>query len=206
MKDFASIEDVLSFWFGEDESAAERSAQWFAVDPDFDAELRRRFDRTRNAAIEAKLRDWESSPRGALALIILLDQFSRNIDRGKADAFAHDPAARQLSIDLIENGWDRRLTTLQRVFAYMPLMHSEDLSDQEMCVKQLAALEESCEPSLAERVANSRNFASEHLLIIQSFGRFPHRNLILGRVSTSEEIDFLENDADDYGQNRMVEQ
>jgi uncharacterized protein (DUF924 family) len=175
-------EDVLSFWF--DQAGPKR---WFAVDPVFDSELRRRF----GAACHG-LRDggglvdhpWLVEPESALALILLLDQFPRNIWRGSNAAFDLDARARQAADAVLAAGFDWALDAERRSFVYMPLMHSEDIEDQALCV----AL---CEERLGPDSGTARH-ARAHRDLIARFGRFPHRNAVLGRTSTQAEIAFLD--------------
>jgi len=167
----ASPEDVLTFWF-----APERRSQWYVKDDDFDAEIRRRFLATYEAAYLGQLDEWRKTPQSFLSLIIVLDQFPRNMFRGSARAFAADARAASLTKEGIEKGVDRTFSGAQRDFFYMPLMHSESLSDQELLIKL---------------GFGSNRYAREHHEIIARFGRFPHRNEALGRQSTAEEASYL---------------
>lgn len=170
----STMEDVLAFWFAD-------PARWFRKDPAFDAEIHARFGAL-HAAIEAGEHEaWRTTPRGALAYVIALDQFARNMFRGTPRSFASDPRALAAATAAIARGDAAALTPPERVFLYMPLMHSEDLADQDRCVALFAAL------GIAENLA----FAEAHRAVIRRFGRFPHRNAILGRPSTPEEIAFL---------------
>ena len=171
------VEAVLSFWFGE----ADRD-KWFEKDADFDALVRDRlhghYERACNGGCEA----WRDSPRGCLALVILLDQVPRNLFRDDPRAFATDAAARAVMRHALARGFDRSLPQIERSFLYMPLEHSEDLADQEDCVRLMAALDENPEWTV---------YAAQHRDIIARFGRFPHRNRVLGRESSDAEIAFL---------------
>ncbi|MBF8302770.1 MAG: hypothetical protein HW396_1051, partial [Candidatus Dadabacteria bacterium] len=144
-------------------------------------------------AVGGKLKSWENTPRGTLALIILLDQFSRNIYRGTAKAFSQDSLALYVCLRGIEKGFDKRLHPVERLFLYMPLEHSEDLEMQKKSVEYFSMLEKlfPAPPSLASMVSEFKKYAGMHYVIIERFGRFPHRNEILGRKSTPEEIEFL---------------
>ena len=175
-------EDILRFWY---EEAGPKS--WFKKSDAFDASVRNRFEdgAIRLAANSGDTRhDWEQTPEGALALIIALDQFPRNMYRDTPAAFAWDDRARLVTKRLVGNGGDLILGQDRRVFAYMPLMHSENLEDQDACVELIDA-----------RIDGGTNLqhAISHRKVIEQFGRFPHRNNILGRESTPEEITFLEN-------------
>jgi uncharacterized protein (DUF924 family) len=170
--------EVLAFWFAET-----RPRQWFAKDPAFDALLRQRFLRLTRQAIAGELGAWSVEASSALALVLLLDQFPRQIWRDTAMAFAGDPQALALSLRALELGWlEAEPEQPRRQFWLMPLMHSEDLAVQE------AAL------PLFERFTDPRtaDFAGRHRDVIARFGRFPHRNTALGRVSSAEELAFLQ--------------
>ena len=169
-------EAVLSFWR---EAGPKR---WFAQDAAFDAQVRERFLATHEAAAAGRLASWEDSAEGALALVIALDQFPRNMFRGTARAFSTDALALAAARRAIERGFDRTIAMPERNFFYLPFEHSEKLADQERCL----ALTE------ATGDAEAVKWAKVHLDVIRRFGRFPHRNAALGRVSTPEETAFLE--------------
>jgi len=156
-------------------------ARWFARDEAFDAELRRRFLAQHEAAAHNLLAGWALHAEGALALVLLLDQFPRNAFRGQERAFATDSQARQQAAEAVALGFDRAVETALRPFFYMPGMHSEALADQERCVAQ-------CTPIGGDTL----RFALLHRDIIARFGRFPHRNAVLGRVTTPGEQAFLD--------------
>lgn len=166
--------DVLDFWR---EAGPKR---WFRKDPDFDAEFRRRFLAAHEAAARGELDHWTRTTHGALALLILLDQFPRNAFRGSARMFATDRLAWQQSQSALAAGFDQQIDAELRNFFYLPLMHSEDIEDQERAVALTLPLG-----------ADSHRFAQLHRDIIKRFGRFPHRNALLGRVSTAQEEQFL---------------
>lgn len=173
--------EILSFWF--DEAGSKR---WFAKSDAFDAEIRQRFeDVAIRLAAEAgdAVHAWEAAPRSALALIIALDQFPRNMYRDTPAAFAWDKRALPVANRMVDRGDDLKLSQDERAFAYMPFMHSEDLADQDRCVELMDA-----------RLDNESNLrhAIAHRNVIRQFGRFPHRNIILGRESTGAEIAFLD--------------
>ncbi len=170
--------DVLTFWFAD--GPAEIRAIWFQKNLAFDAEIEQRFAKIQSAAAAGKLEDMANTPLGCLALIIILDQFPRNLFRDEGRSFATDGEALRLAQDAIEKGFDQGLSAVQRQFLYMPYQHSEDLEDQKLSVALFKSLGE-----------ESYSFAMRHLEIIERFGRFPHRNAILGRDSTDEEIRFL---------------
>lgn len=172
----ASSQQVIDFWFAEIDPAA-----WFAKSDSFDALIRSRFDATHKAACAADLDHWRTDGAGRLAEIIVLDQFSRNLFRDDARAFAADPMALALSQEAISLGLDADLPTVQRAFLYMPFMHSESLAIHQRAEQLFSAT------GLEENLA----FERKHKAIIDRFGRYPHRNALLGRMSTQEEIAFL---------------
>jgi uncharacterized protein (DUF924 family) len=182
MKSLASI--VLQFWFGEGAEYGKAHKRWFEKDPAFDEAIRRRFSDLHRQ--QAMTRDWLEQPRDCLARIIVLDQFPRHIYRGTAAAFASDPLALEAAKHLVGEGWDRALLPVERQFAYLPFEHSESLDDQERACALYEAL------NAFPETADAHRYALAHRDIIQRFGRFPHRNAALGRRSTPEEIEFLE--------------
>jgi uncharacterized protein (DUF924 family) len=170
--------DVLDFWLKDTPSE-----KWFANDPALDAQIRARFEEAWRLGRAGKLTDWENEPNGALALIILFDQFPRNMFRGTAEAFASDPLAREVAKRAIAEKRDLEVPAAFRSFFYLPLEHSENLSDQEISV-QLT------KERLGEKDVAFR-YALLHKEAIERFGRFPARNKALGRTSTAEEQEFL---------------
>jgi len=197
------IEEILEFWFGEGDplqAFLARQDIWFKVDPAFDAALSRRFAKTLEAAIRGELDSWTASARGRLALILCFDQFSRNLFRGKPEAFAQDPAALALCLEGLERGTDAALTVPERAFLYMPLQHAEDLSVQELSVRSFERLAEGAPAAVRSHLEDFAAYAREHRDLIQRFGRFPHRNHVLGRESTPEEVAYLEQGGRTYGQ------
>jgi len=189
-------EEVLEFWFGEQRddaaSLAERNVLWFGGKLETDALIRERFAPLVQAAREGKLDAWAQELRGLLALVILLDQFSRSLFRGTPEAFAQDAKARALVHRAYGQGWAEQYTPLERIFLAMPLMHSEALAEQEQCVVLFQELAEAApQGPVADTVRNSLDYAQRHLDIVARFGRFPHRNDTLGRPSTPEEAEFL---------------
>ena len=175
----ASPREVLDFWFKE--TPPER---WFASDPGFDAAIRSRFEETWRAAREGACQSWQHSMEGTLALIIVLDQFPRNMFRGRAEAFSTDAMARDVARMALENGFDLEAPASIRSFYYLPFTHSESLKDQDISLRLTR-----------ERLGQdhfSFPYAVRHRDSIQRFGRFPARNAALGRESTPEERSFLE--------------
>ena len=168
------IDDVLDFWFAD-------PARWWRKDPAFDAEIRQRFEALHTAIERGDHEAWRQTPRGALAYVLVLDQFSRNMFRDTAKSFASDAQALAAAKDAIDRGFDAQLTPAERTWFYLPLMHSEALADQERCVALFQTID----------APENLDFAKKHRDIIVRFGRFPHRNAILGRPSTPEELEFL---------------
>ncbi|HET7358774.1 MAG TPA: DUF924 family protein [Rhodanobacteraceae bacterium] len=191
---FAAADTVLDFWFGAAGAAApvaERSARWFGNDPAFDATIRERFGATLAAASAGLLDDWTRTPHGRLALLIVLDQFPRNMHRGTAAAFASDARAQAIALAGLARGDDRLLEPLQRVFCYLPLEHAEDLQLQERCVDLFEALHASVPAAHRAQFNGFLVYARQHREVIARFGRFPHRNAALGRIDTPQERDYL---------------
>lgn len=189
-------EDVLDYWFGaapEDPATAQhKAALWWGRSEATDAELRERFGATHEAASAGHLDGWAATPAGRVALVVVLDQLSRNLHRGTPRAFAHDPAARSLALAAIDAGQDRVGPFFHRVFLYLPLEHSERLADQERCARLFEQLRVECPEPLRDLARAYLQYARAHRDIVARFGRFPHRNAILGRPSSAEELRFLE--------------
>jgi uncharacterized protein (DUF924 family) len=170
----SAIDDTLRFWFDE------HPKDWFVKTPAFDAEIRKRFLALHERAAAGRLEHWAQDPRGCLALVILLDQFPRNMFRGEARAFATDAQARIAARAILERAWDKAMTKSEQLFAYLPFEHSEALADQELACELMKNFDE-----------KQRQYAERHRDIIRRFGRFPHRNDLLGRENTAAEIEFL---------------
>ncbi len=201
----ASAEEILAFWFGEPAAKpADVDAQmkrWFSSTPQLDTQIRDRFAPAMTAAASSLLEAWTQSPRGRLALILLLDQFPRNVFRGTAAAFDQDTKALELATDGIAAAHDAALRPLERLFFYMPMQHSESVTVQNRSVALFDELARSAESdSIADVLANSADYARQHRDIIAEFGRFPHRNAILGRTSTEAELRYLEQGGATFGQ------
>jgi uncharacterized protein (DUF924 family)/NAD(P)H-dependent FMN reductase len=179
------VEEVIEFWFGSEGETGdgEFREEWFAADPEFDREIRERFLETYAQARAGKLDHWLEHPRSALALVIVLDQLSRNMFRGTPGMYEADEKARAVARSSLENGFDQELPPFQRWFLYMPSLHSEDLEDQRRAVELFQRLE--------DHQTRDDRYQEWHLKAIERFGRFPHRNEILGRQSTPEEVEFL---------------
>jgi uncharacterized protein (DUF924 family) len=178
------VNAILEFWFGDGSDPA-HERRWFAQDATFDQACRTGFLADHERAAAGELKSWKDSPSAALALILLLDQFPRNIFRGTPRAFATDLEARATAGDAIARGFDLALPPVRRPFIYMPFQHSENLDDQNESVRLFNRLASEHPP-----MASYIEYAEEHREVIRRFGRFPHRNAILGRASTPEEAAF----------------
>jgi len=187
-------DDVLEFWFGAGDAASRR--RWFVPDAGFDEEVKRRFGELAEQAGGGGLDGWAAEPRGALALVVLLDQFPRNAHRGTELAFAQDARALEVTRAAIAAGRDRALGLVERALLYMPLMHAEDRDVQHQCLAVFRALADDAvrtgvPADILDYVRAASEYATKHAAIIERFGRFPHRNGILGRTSTGDEVEFL---------------
>jgi len=187
------IEAIHDFWFGPLDEAGlcdpEKHDLWFKSNPQIDDLIRERFGELTARATAGELDHWADSGPGLVALVILLDQFNRNIHRGKPEAFAADEPALALAQHYIETGHYRRLPAIHQAFLYMPLEHAEDLEAQEECV---TLFEELAAVTGSQLITDYIRYAAAHRDVITRFGRFPHRNAILGRASTAEELAYLE--------------
>ncbi len=181
------VEAILGFWFQSPESPNYGQPQefWFIKNPKIDEEIRTQFLADYEQAAKGKLENWQHSPLSCLALILLLDQFSRNLFRGTPQAFATDSQALKVAQFAVASGYDRELLPVQRWFIYLPFEHAEDLQIQYQSVALFEQLR------THEASADAIDYAIRHCQVIEQFGRFPHRNAILGRESTSEEVEFL---------------
>jgi uncharacterized protein (DUF924 family) len=186
------VEAIHDFWFGPlDETglcADDRNALWFKGDEKNDDRLREHFGELVTRALADELDHWAGSDPGLIALVLLLDQFTRSLHRGTAQAFAGDERALGLAQHCIETGHYQRLPAIHQVFLYMPLEHCEDPEVQEECV---TLFEELAVVTGSEAIAGFTRYAVAHRDVIAQFGRFPHRNALLGRESTPEELDYL---------------
>lgn len=177
MPEASTPQTILEFWF-----SGRVRPLWFRSTPQFDDEIRGRFESTWLAARDGKLTDWEQSAEGALALVILLDQFPLNMYREQGISFSTEAAAREVARRTIDRGWDRGLDEAGKTFLYLPFMHSEKLDDQDRAVALYRAA----------GMGNNVRFANHHREIVRRFGRFPHRNAALGRECTAEERQWLQ--------------
>lgn len=192
--------EVLAFWFGTtpptDAASLQVQSHWFTKSDAFDEQIRTRFGSTIEAAVRGELDSWANEPLGWLALIVVLDQFTRNVYRGKPASFSGDSAALRWSDHGLAQGWDRSLPFMARPFAYLPLEHSEDISRQDQSVSVFEKLVADAESANApEKVMatlrSNLDYAQRHRDVIRRFGRFPHRNAFTGRVSAPAELEYL---------------
>lgn len=198
------IRHILDFWFSDalhDEPSLDgRMERWFNADPAFDGEIRQRFGGLVAQAAAGALDGWAATPHGRLALILLLDQFPRNIHRGTRQAFARDAQALKVCVEGAMHGDFRQLSPIEQVFFFMPLQHAESLKIQERSVRIYEGLANGVPGTLKATFTTFAQFAELHRDIIAAFGRFPHRNPILGRDSTALEAEYLESGAPGFGQ------
>ncbi len=182
------VQQLLNFWFGllGSEEDGQVRGEWFRKSDAFDEEIKSRFGALLEQALAGGLKEWERSSQGSLARVVLLDQFTRNVFRNTPRAFAGDAEALRVSLTLLESGKFKALTTLQRWFALMPLEHSEDLAMQDRSVAEFERL-----AAEDERMKDALDYAIKHREVVAQFGRFPHRNAILGRASTAAEQTYL---------------
>lgn len=198
-----SSADVLDFWLGDglqrDWPSRNLGSLWFGGGADLDAQIRDRFGALVDAALDGRLFHWEGPLQARLALVIVLDQLTRNAFRGQARAFAGDGRAQKLVLHSLALAQDAELSRAGRVFLYLPLMHAESSVLQDASVQKFSELHEHAPAELRDTLAGHLRYAEEHRDIVRRFGRFPHRNAALGRPSTPEETAFLEN-GPRYGQ------
>lgn len=191
----ASSDEVLEFWFGSaavnEADVMAKAKRWFAGGETMDSEVKTRFGETVEAALAGKLDDWASTPRGRLALVIVLDQLTRNAFRGQPRAYTGDTKAQRLAMDAFETGLDAALSTVEQAFLSMPLLHAEDAGLQQRSLELAQRIAASAPPLHIKGSAMHLEQAEKYLAVVTRFGRFPHRNAILGRRSTPEEQAFL---------------
>lgn len=190
-----TAESIREFWFGthNDDAAvaAQKSKLWWAKSDAADGEIRTRFQTSTLAAASGALDKWSATPYGALALILLTDQFPRNMYRARPESFSFDPIALHWALHALAHGFDALLRPIERVFVYLPLEHAESLTLQHRSVTLYEKLLNDAPAEQASTFSGFVNFATRHRDVIARFGRFPHRNAILGRSSTEEEVAFL---------------
>ena len=195
--------DVLEFWFADSltnpDTLAERRAIWFMGGTDVDQLITKKFGTLPDAALEGELQHWTTDTRNALALVLVLDQFPRNIYRNTARAYHYDAAGLVLALKIIDQGLNSNLHPIEQSFLFLPLQHSETIVEQTRAVQLYETLAAQSPDPYLESAKNSLDYAKRHCDIIRRFGRFPHRNAILGRDSTEAEIEFLASGGDTFG-------
>ena len=200
------IDNILSYWFGIDcnDVIEGRDDLWIEADHTVDGQIKRRFSGLIMSAGEGRLDAWAETARGSLALIVLLDQFTRNVYRGSGEAFSYDEQARTICQRGIQRGLDQQLSSSERIFYYLPLEHSEFIEDQKQCVQLFKRLAHNVEKKYAgnhvQRFTGYVDYAVLHYDIIAAYGRFPHRNVFLGRKSTLAESAYLKEGGPTFGQ------
>jgi uncharacterized protein (DUF924 family) len=198
----ATPQSVLEFWFGDQpdspEAIAARIALWFGADPAFDERIRELFDGLPSRAQRGDFDSWRQEARTSLALVLVFDQFPRNLYRGSAQSFAYDSLAREVAVAAIASRFDAELAPLEAMFFYLPLEHSEDMHSQERCVSLVRRLVERAPVDQRPQFESFLSYAIRHREVVRRFGRFPHRNAILGRRSTREELSYLESGGETF--------
>ena len=201
MKD--SPEAILNFWFGDSLSSlgtvAARVQLWFAVNAEFDREIKDRFAPLPERALRGEFDTWSHRSESALALILVLDQFPRNLFRGSAQAFTFDSKALEIATIAVDAGFDEELVPLQASFLYLPFEHSEEPTDQDRSIELFEHLVKRAPPELAPTFRQFADYGRRHRDVVQRFGRFPHRNGVLGRESTPDELAYLESGGETFG-------
>lgn len=205
-RDGDSIEAILAYWFGELSGPYDvdpsKGSLWWAGGEAVDQEVRERFGERVGQALAGQLEHWTTTPRGTLALVILLDQFTRNIGRGTPEAFAGDALAVAVVEGALQRGDDQRLRLVERGFLYMPLMHAEDRETGLRCLEVFERLAKDVAALGRDDYPDFLSAAKAHQEIVQRFGRYPHRNAIHGREPTAEEQEFLASGGPSFGQSK----
>ncbi len=201
-----AVESIHLFWFGPLQGAhdfpTDRKKLWWMADETTDAEIRERFGSQVERALDGELTAWCKTPRGTLALVLLLDQFTRCLGRGEAAAFAGDERAQAIAHEAIEQGTDRKLRFIERSFLYMPLMHAESKGTAQRSLELFGELSAEIKKTGGEGHPDFLSPAQTHADIVLQFGRYPHRNAIVGRESTAEELEYLANSDVSFGQSK----
>lgn len=191
------VNTILEFWFGSvnisdnQQTAKQQAKLWWSKDDAVDKEIQHRFEPTLKALLTGHYSNWFETPQGRLAAIIVLDQFSRNMYRNSAHAFSQDSLALYWTLEGIRQGDDKKLSPLQKVFFYLPLEHCEQLSMQNLAIEKFEQLAANSYQGFADLAQGFLDFAHQHHAVISQFGRFPHRNALLSRTSSAEELEYL---------------
>ncbi len=190
------FQEVLDFWFGDDAyspaGVGKANKRWFGGGAEFDSEIRRRFGKLPEQALAGELNLWRDNPKSSLALILVLDQFPRNLFRGSPDAFAFDEMAVDVAVTSLERDFHSRLHPVERLFLYLPFEHAENVALQRRCVSLCLELKQEVDHQWQDVFHGYLEYAQAHLEVIERFGRFPHRNTVLGREPTRQETEYLE--------------
>jgi uncharacterized protein (DUF924 family) len=197
-------QSILEFWFGRSRDdpaeASAREAYWFGASREADSLIRERFASVVEAAVRGELDSWVEVPRSVLALVLLLDQFPRNMWRGTAKAFAHDARALQVAQEAVTRGHLRDLGPIEQAFLVLPFQHSESVEDQRESVRLSSEIAQAAPTAWRPLLERYLQYAKQHLALIEQFGRFPHRNHVLGRSPTTEEEAYLRGGGESFGQ------
>jgi uncharacterized protein (DUF924 family) len=195
--------EIVEFWFGDALASAERAKLraklWFSKNDEFDREIESRFGALPESAARGELDEWRGQAGSALALVLIVDQFPRNLFRGSSRSFEFDPLAREVALEAISRDFDKLLHPLQSSFLYLPLEHAEEIELQERSVQLFEQLFARAPMDLHDLFGSFADYARRHRDIVRRFGRFPHRNGVLGRPSTPEEVAYLESGGDRFG-------
>jgi uncharacterized protein (DUF924 family) len=195
---------ILDFWFadaaGDPARAQAREGIWFGASDEMDAEVRQRFGEAIELAARGELAPWRNAARSALALVLLFDQFPRNVWRGTPRAFAHDPQALETARASVSAGHLEQLTPIEQAFLILPYEHSESIEAQRECVRLSEQIHRAAAPEWRSLLETYIDYARQHLVLIERFGRFPHRNQVLGRESTPEERAYSSAGGANFGQ------
>lgn len=199
-----SARDINDYWVGDSASSpaafSKQTRLWYRANPGIDAHIRQTFGHALADAECGRLASWQANPHGSLALVILLDQFTRNLNRGTSQAWRNDPAALEVAMHAVAHHQAPALSIPGRIMLYHPLRHAESPDAQQQAIELFQQLHDDAEALWKETLLRMVHAAENHARIIHSFGRFPHRNALLGRTSTPAEIDFLQRDSRSYGQ------
>ncbi len=199
----SAITAILDYWFADIGDGFDIKSQqkiWYLGDETVDNDIQQRFGDWVERALARELDNWCVTPEGTLALVLLLDQFTRNIYRNSAKAFSGDELARQIVNDALAMSVEQKLTSIQHTFLYMPFMHSESLDDQERCIALFETLLQAVPAEGKRCIEGNLDFAIQHKNIIEAYGRFPYRNAVLGRENTEHELNYLNNGGSSFGQ------
>jgi uncharacterized protein (DUF924 family) len=186
---------ILTYWFGKEVNNFNLPSFWFEKKQETDDYINQHFKEDFKSLVKGEFDDWKQTPDGALASIILVDQFTRNMFRGTSESFKYDQIALDIATESVENGFDQKLQPIQRLFMYLPFEHSEKKENQIKSLKLFQSLKDEMKHPIYDKLFD---FAQKHADVIEKMGRYPHRNKILGRESTKEEIEFLKDENNSF--------